>query len=177
VNTAETVETWSGAAASIATVAAIGIGGWWTYLRFIKERTGDVRASLSESACHRVLTDTDSLLRVVVAVENTGQVLLPIEKLRCEIYQVAPLDEAASMLQSGELISEYEAQLPCLEGYEREWGPGTVRIEPGESDTFAFDFVVSRDVATILVYAHVPNVTEDDGEIGWDISSFYDFAD
>jgi hypothetical protein len=176
LTTGENVGHWAGAAADVATVAAIVVGGWWTYTRFIKQRTGNVRAALSQAASHRQLTDDDALLRVVLRIENTGAVLMPIEEIRCEIYQVAPpTADTLAMLEKHELIDrdDYNAQLPCIQGYTKEWAKKQVEIEPGEFDTFAYDFIVSTEVTTIFIYAHVPNSTKAEG-IGWDVSDFYD---
>jgi hypothetical protein len=176
LTTGETVGQWVGAASDFVTLAAIIVGGWWTYTRFIKQRTGNVRASLSQAASHRQLTDDDWLLRVVLRVENTGAVLMPIEAIRCEAYQVAPATtDTLAMLEKHELIDrdDYHAQLDCIKGYKKEWAKKEVEIEPGEFDTFAFDFIVSADVSTILIYAQVPNCTKSSG-IGWDVSDFYD---
>jgi hypothetical protein len=174
----QAVEQGSTVAANAATVAALGIGGWWTYSRFFKNRTGKPRAAISHSVEDRRITDGDLLVRVVLKLENTGAVLLPVEHLRCEIAQVdPPADGALKRLERRELISEENlADLGCIRCYEEKRAKGEVRIEPGEADFFPFDFVVSADLATISIYAHVPNSSERKKEIGWDLLAFYDLT-
>jgi hypothetical protein len=172
----EAIEQGSAVAANAATVAALMVGGWWTYSRFFKNRTGRPKAAITHSADDRVLTADDILVRVVIKIENTGLVLLPVEHLRCEISQVdPPAGETLSRLKGKELINhEHLAELGCVRCYENDWAEGEVCIEPGENDIFPFDFVVPATLKTISIYAHVKNSTEKKKEIGWDLSAFYD---
>jgi hypothetical protein len=173
--TASEASDWTSALADLATVAAILVGGWWTYTRFIKERGDAARAALTVTADDRSL-GADILLRTVLHLENSGSVLLPVERVRCEIYQVTPPAESTlERLRGRELIDrdEQHAQLECIKGYVKEWSPGEVEVEPGESEEFTFEFVVPAEVLTISIYGQVPN-TAKGGEIGWDAAAFYD---
>ena len=174
----ETLEQASALGANVATVIALGVGGWWTYSRFFKNRTGKPKASMSHSVEDRRLTDDDLLMRVVIKLENTGSVLLPIERLRCEISQVhPPAPEALERLNKCELITdEHLADLGCIRCYEEDRKEGEVRIEPGETDIFPFDFVIPSDIHTISIYAHIGNSAERKKEIGWELTALYDLT-
>jgi flagellar biogenesis protein FliO len=173
---AEQVELWSSAAANLATIFALVIGGWWAYTRFIRQRTEQPRATLTYRAAHRRFTDREFLLRVSVRATNSGTVLLGVRELRCEIQQVIPpMPEALAKLKARELINEHdEADLDCIRCYEQEWTAGEVEIEPNESESFDFDFIVDSEVETILIYADLPNAERKDGG-GWQAAGFYDF--
>jgi hypothetical protein len=172
----EAVEQASSVAANVATVVALAVGGWWTYSRFFKNRSGKPRAAISHLTDDRSVTPEDVLIRVVIRVENTGLVVLPMKHLRCEISQVDPPSiEALDRLAARELINEeHLAELGCIRCYERDWSDGMVSIEPGESDFFPFDFIVPATLKTISIYAHILNSSEKKKEIGWDLSAFYD---
>ncbi len=174
---AEQVELWSSTAANLATVFALVIGGWWTYTRFIRQRTEQPRATLTYRAAHRRFASQEFLLRVSVRATNSGTVLLGVHELRCEIQQVTPLiPEALAKLEARELINERdEADLGCIRCYEQKWKAGEVEIEPNESEIFDFDFIVDGEVETILVYADLPNAEREDGG-GWQATGFYDFG-
>lgn len=174
----ETLEQVSAFGANVATVAALTIGGWWTYSRFFKNRSGKPKADISHSVEDRRLTGNDLLVRVVIRLQNTGSVLLPIERLRCEVSQVDPPgSEALERLNRRELITdEYAADLGCIRCYEEKKQEGEVRIEPGEDDTFPFDFVVPADLKTISIYSHIGNSSEKKKEIGWSLTAFYDLT-
>jgi hypothetical protein len=174
---AEQVELWSSVAANLVTIFALAVGGWWTYTRFIRQRTEQPRATLTYRAAHRRLTPRELLLRVSVRATNSGTVLLGVRELCCEIHQVAPLtSEALAKLEARELINERdEADLGCIRCYEQKWKAGEVEIEPNESESFDFDFIVDSAAETVLVYADLPNAEREDGG-GWQAAGFYDFG-
>lgn len=97
---------WAGVMADVATVLALAIGGWWTYTQFIRERGGSARAYLDVTADHRSIGD-DHLLRALVRLENRGSVLLHVNQVRCEIYQVAP--------PAGETLQRLQAPTSLIE--------------------------------------------------------------
>lgn len=174
----QVLEQASAIGANVATVLALGVGGWWTYSRFFKNRSGKPKAALSHSVEDRRLTNNDLLVRVVLRLENTGSVLLPVERMRCEVSQVdPPSPDALERLSRRELITdEHAADLDCIRCYEVQRPKGEIRIEPGESDVFPFDFVVPADVRTISIYSHIGNSSEKKNEIGWDLAAFYDLT-
>jgi hypothetical protein len=174
----ETLDHASAFGANVATVIAIAVGGWWTYSRFFKNRTGKPKAAMSHSVQDRRVTDDDLLVRIVIRLENTGSVLLPVEHLRCEISQVnPPAPEALDRLKKREFITgEHLADLGCIRCYEEKREKGKVRIEPGEADAFPFDFVVPADITTISIYSYIGNSRERKKEIGWDLTAFYDLT-
>jgi len=176
--TVEALEQASAFGANVATVVALAVGGWWTYSRFFKNRTGKPKAAISHSIEDRRLTDDDVLVRAVIRLENTGSVLLPIESLRCEISQVdPPAPEALERLSQRTLITDENlADLGCIRCYEENRDEGDVRIEPGETDIFPFEFVISSEITTISIYAHIGNSAERKKEIGWELTSFYDLT-
>jgi hypothetical protein len=174
---AEQVEHWTASSANVATVIGIAIAGWWAYSRFLKHRTGKPHASIGYDSWDRSVSSAKRWFRLELRIENTGTVLLPIEKLRCEIYQVLPLtSESADLLAAETLIDDDgEAKLTCLDEQRREWAKTEFEIEPGESDIVAFDFVIAAEVESILVYAHIPNCTKGE-RVGWDLSTIHDFC-
>ena len=168
------VESWSNAAANGAQIAAIAVGGWWTYNRFIRQREEFPRATLEQVVAHRELDRHSTFLRVAVKVDNVSAVLLETDRVRTDVYQVLPVtDEAAEALAAGQLVPDgsRDAGWPCIAFFE---GPGPGQIEPGEGDEFGFDFVIPTEVSTLFVYSYIRNVTQEGRELGWGVTSLYD---
>jgi hypothetical protein len=162
------------ALAHLAQVIALGVGGYWTWSRFIKQREDFPRATLEQVAAHRELGSEHTFLRVAVKVDNVSTVLLTTEKVRTDVYQVLPVTpEASEALAAGELVpaGKRDARWPCIASYEGE-GPG--QIEPGEGDEFGFDFVIPTNVMTVFIYSYIRNVKQADRELGWTVTSLYD---
>jgi len=59
-------------AASIATVVAVIVGGWWTYSLFIKEREEYPHANIELKLSHVALSERVNLLRIAIELSNTG---------------------------------------------------------------------------------------------------------
>lgn len=186
VGTLETVETVSDVASNVVTIAAVLIGGVWTYRAFIKERVRWPKANLELVISHRELTPDRMLLSIKTKIHNAGRGLMKLSELRVDVRQVLPLtEELESELRDGSLIAadrgrarwrtRPEDQHICL------WGPGQPlpsrpEIEPGENDEFGSDFVVPSTLETVYVYVYVKNVARKGRELGWTVTTYYDLA-
>jgi hypothetical protein len=171
------VKSWSDVIANAAQVAAILVGGWWAYTKFIRRREEWPRVSVEQVVNRRVLGPQQTLIRVAVKAKNAGTVLVEVDDVRVDVYQVLPLTvEAQSSLADGSLVPPGKTEIawPCLETRHRTWKPGEVSIEPGESDEFGFDFIVPAEVKTVFIYCYIRNVKHQEREIGWQLTQFYD---
>ncbi len=178
--TSADLKTWADAAANAAQALAILIGGGWAFWKFGLNREEWPRATLEQAIAPQPLDEQQSLLRVLVGVKNAGKVLIDVEEVRVDVYHVLPLtEETKQALRENALIpaDESEATWPCIESRKRTWESGEARIEPEESESFGFDFVVPADVQTIFVYSYVRNVKQREKPIGWSVTQFYDLKD
>jgi hypothetical protein len=183
----ETVKLFGDVASNVVTIAAVVIGGAWTYLTFIRERTRWPKANLELVMSHRELTAEQTLLHIKVKVHNAGRGLMKLNELRIDVRQVLPLtDETTRELRDGSLIAtdrgkarwrtRKEDQHICL------WGPGRPlptepEIEPGENDEFPNDFVIPSTLETVYVYVYLKNVARKGREkLGWTVTSYYDLT-
>lgn len=161
------------------TTVAIIIGGVWTYLRFIKNRLRFPRAELSHAIVHKNLAAGKSLLRINLKVVNKGDVLLPISKTWTTISQILPMaDNSLKVLETGnELPRDDDAEIkwPEIGCQEITYKPNTAEIEPGESEMFHFDFIVSSDVKIVHVYSFFTNMKKK--ESGWPCISIIDLSE
>ena len=170
-------KSWSDIAANLVQVAAILVGGWWAYTKFIRQREEWPRITLEQLISDRVLNDEKALLRVSVAAKNTGTVLVNVQDVRVDVHQVLPLTpETEEELNKGSLVPEQEneANWPCLGSLQRSWSTEEACIEPGENDQYGFDFVVPREIDTVFVYCYIRNVKHREREMGWQLSQFFD---
>ncbi len=174
---ADSAESWSNVAANAGQLAAILVGGWWAYTRFIRQREEFPRATLEQIVTHRELGPEHTFLRVAVKIDNVSTVLLSTDQVRTDVYQVLPVTQDVSeALAEGRLVpdGEREAGWPCVASYE---GAGPGQIEPGEGDEFGFDFVIPTQLAAVFIYSYIKNVTQEGRELGWGVTSLYDLED
>jgi hypothetical protein len=174
------VKSWSDVLANVAQVLAIGIGGWWAYTKFIRQREEWPRVTVEQVVSRRSLSPEQTLLRVAVKAKNDGPVLVEVDDVRVDVYQVLPLGEGVQKaLEEGALVPEgaTEVSWPCIESRHRHWNVGEVSIEPGESDEFGFDFALPAETKTVFIYCYIRNVMHQEREIGWQVGQFYDLDD
>lgn len=183
----ETVKLASDVVSNVVTIAAIAIGGLWTYRTFIVERTRWPKANLELIMSHRRLTAEQTLLHVKVKVHNAGRGLMRLNELEVDVRQALPLTaETAGELRDGALVDKDNGRARWRTRKESQhishWGPDQAlktepEIEPGENDEFPRDFVVSSSLEAVYVYVYLKNVSRKSGkELGWTVSSYYDLA-
>jgi hypothetical protein len=160
---------------------AVGIivGGIWTWMLFVKKRLRFPRAELTHRIMHRVLADGQRLLHLDVVISNTGECLLSLISGKTWIQQMEPVpEEFLDMLRKQEdLIKEgqTEYEWPLLAERETDWTKEPVEIEPGETHQITYDLVVDSDAGTVEIYTYFKNARRKDREIGWTLTSIYDF--
>jgi len=164
---------------SFVTGFALVIGGFWTYVLFIRHREKYPRARIEHIITHRALSDSQILVRLEMRISNVGKVLLPLDRGFVRLQQVLPCPQDVLSWLSGSHNAEEdhdkrEADWPMIANRSL-WNMAS-EFEPGESESLHFDFIIDATVETILVYSHVDNAAKRKGgrEIGWNTKSIYD---
>jgi len=177
-------------------IAAIIIGGVWSYLLFIKNRQSRPKAKISHLIYSERLNDQKILLRVELKISNIGNVLLQIQSCKTWIQQLTPLDmDKLKLIEEGKnLVSEekHEADWGLIDGVEifykenkaavKKSDIKTVvenfvpQIEPGEEDFIYFDFTIDANVQTILIYSYLRNSSIRRRDFGWSLCTIYNIS-
>ncbi|WP_447979626.1 hypothetical protein [Candidatus Nitrospira bockiana] len=171
---------------ALVTITAVVIGGVWTYNLFVKERQHYPHATIEQKLSHVALSEQTNLLRVGIDVTNTGSSRLILGKSIIRIQRILPL---LSCPKEGPCAAKEVND--ALQGIERNadrfsWPLIAERdtkftqpldIEPGEKDFIEFEFAVPSEVAVVRVYSYFRNDQKSDStnEVGWSLSSQYDF--
>ncbi|MSQ32999.1 MAG: hypothetical protein EXR60_01050 [Dehalococcoidia bacterium] len=174
------VEGWKDVAdiaQSVATVLAILVGGYWTWMFFVSKRGRFPRADIKHNISHRPFANGKVVLSVSVIISNNGDVLLSLVSLETRVQQVLPpppnvldvIETGGDPVKAG----EGEVQWPELSSRALSLKKGEFEIEPGESDHRMFDFFIDEEVQTVEVYSYFKNVKKD-GPIGWGRTTVYD---
>lgn len=165
---------------SAVTVAAILLGGLWSYFLFVKKRQKYPRAVISQEFTRRPLVKGKVLLSIRTVVRNAGDVLLSLETGEVRVQQVLPLsdDLKAVLLGEGDLVGEggTEVEWPLISSRRFQWEKGDCEIEPGESERVDADFILDSHVRTITAYSHFQNTKKRKRDIGWGLTTVYDIT-
>jgi hypothetical protein len=171
---------------SLVTVAAIVIGGWWSYQLFVKKRLSVPRARLEQELAYRRLTDNNSVLFINLNIINTGEVLLVLEEGRTFVRQILPASETVvEALESNNSNSdETRLKWPLISS--KSWKEASIQIEPGENHHIISEAIIPNKVATCLVHSRVSFVEVGQlfpwkiarhnrtSSLGWDVTTIYE---
>jgi len=163
---------------AVVTVIAIAIGGYWSYMLFMKKRQKYPRANITHHILQKPISDGKVLLNVTAVIHNTGDVLLSILSGDMRIQQVLPLSpeiqqaivENKDPVENGKI----EIDWPVIIQRIKSWQEGEFEIEPGEEDQVLFDFIFEDKFETVMIYSYFKNVSKPGREIGWGLSSIFD---
>lgn len=164
--------------AASATVIAIIVGGYWTYMLFVKTRQKYPRAKIEHNITQKHLSHNKLLLHVAINISNTGSVLLSPISGEIRIQQLIPLSfEIQDSINKGKDPVEdkhTEVLWPLIARKELKLKKGDLEIEPGESDQILYDFILDADIQTIQIYSYFKNDIKYHREIGWPLTTVYD---
>lgn len=173
------------AVVAFATVCAIGVGGWWTYTRFIRKREGAPRAKVSLSVRDFEVTDAKNVIHAVLRFENIGESLIKLNEFFVRFHLVLPADdkgiserfERAAKETGFDIVEEGRSFIEWPElAYrevkdEKKDREGLVHVEPGEKQTLYADAIIDSDIRLVRVYGYVHNSKS--RSIGWDCETFH----
>ena len=138
--------------------------------------------TISHEVSHRPVGDSYAHIAVTATLYNSSRVLVEVGEAQFHLQQISPaLDEEAISLYAQAFSSgDYEDfQWPTLDTVQRIWGEGALAVEPGEAHPEPYEFIVSRDVESVIIYTRFSN-TRNSGwsaiPSGWSATTFYDLA-
>jgi hypothetical protein len=174
----------------MATAVGIVVAGVWTYLVFVRQRQKFPRAALVMSISDSRLPDGRVLLRVAAELRNIGSTMIRVEQVEAIVQRVAPLQADVWVRHAAEYQATNSAaacEIPWLLVAHRrqKYASGSFEVEPGESDTCHYDFILNRRTVTTKVTVHVVNrqkrtrsgsvsLRDRPTTIGWKAVTYYD---
>jgi hypothetical protein len=168
----------------LAEMFAIIVGGFWTYLLFVKKREKYPRAKLGQIIVSWPLANSKIMLRTTVHVENTSEVLLQLSSGYTWIQQLKPLtpDFLKRIGDGTDIVKKDDTETRWhLLGERNYFKRSIMEIEPGEADELNAEFVIDSSVEQVLIYTYLENATKcprsslrKKREIGWSVSTIYD---
>jgi hypothetical protein len=166
---------------SVATIAAMIIGGIWTYRKFIKQRHHYPRINLKMSVESIPVSETHNLIHVAILHENKGETLLQSKNAELHLRQVLPLPieiEAEVKKDNNQSAPYPYVEWPMLQC--KNWnftGENSFEIEPEESDSLHADFFIENTVKAIQLYYYISNIKKHEKTIGWSDSVYFKFPE
>lgn len=156
---------------------AILLGGGWAVWRFWIRRERHPKADIRHDVECFQLSKGQYLVHVAIIVKNVGSVLMEPTLLIVRLLQVLPLDdEMQDRLVSGKALVRSDTRRGDWAGigeHELKWPAHEIRIEPGESHVFVFDFHVDCDIDAFQVYSYLQNPKATKKDLGWEDTTMH----
>lgn len=174
----EPIEQLASGIESLATVAGVVVAAIWTWRVYIRNRVRYPRAEIQHQVEIIVLDSERLIVHVDVLVRNISEVLVSLVSGCVRVSRMLPVppawlakpDERGLLNEGGE-----EFSWPELRTREFDWSEDPREIEPRESDSYQFDFLVAGPLETIQVYSHLRNVAKRKRKIGWNTTSIHNY--
>ena len=172
------------ALANVAQVIAFAAAGWWTYRLFVRQRHARQRANLTHKLTELGVVELDRIVRVEVAVQNIGNVILIPPKGAVKLYQVRPVPgDIAPALAVARTTSDASKDRPpdCEFPWPRlrkttfVLGDDNMVLEPGESDSLACDFAIPLAVNAVFVRSELFCGDPDAPDQHWHHETLHEF--
>lgn len=146
-----------GAALSIAVVIGGGILARRNAQIF---RARSPHVVISHEVSHRPVGDGYVHIFVTAVLHNSSRVHIEFLDGFAVIFQVSPAtdDDVESLYEEVFNTQQFaNVQWPYLDGVRHRWGKDGLLVEPGETETETFDFIVGKDVQSVIVSTYFYN--------------------
>ena len=170
---------------ALAAAGAVVLGGLFAWRNSLLFRTFAPHLDISLDVSHRNISPSYLHIAVLVSLKNSSKVRVQIHEGYCQLLQVSPTED--------EIVEELEAQRFSGHAHgdvlDYEWTPFPVVpcvsadealiIEPGQTHVETVEFVLSRDVASVLVHCRFENPIADrspDDPSDWSVVVPYDIV-
>jgi len=163
----------------IVTIAAIIIGGLWTYNMFIIHRDAYPKADISYQVEERRLSDEYIFVQVFVRIENTGNTVLRLRRGDVRLLDISfpnkHIEEKIIGFRKPAFRKEPIFNWESIQIVKIEWPKGKIEIEPSEADQLDFEFIIKSKYKVIKIYSWFTNLEKKVGgeTIGWTASKLY----
>ena len=151
---------WARTAQSLATVAAIVVGGFFAWRNLHLFRSREPHVTVSHQISHRPLGTKYVHIAVTATLHNSSRVNVEFRDGAFTLQQIAPVSgEDIERLYAQVFVDREQKYLQwaTLDDTQRTWGEDELVVEPGESETETYEFIVSRDVESVVITTHFYN--------------------
>ena len=176
-------------AASIAQLSATAViiiaGAVFAYRKLQLFRDFEPHLTVTHDLSHRPIGQLYVHVAVTAALHNSSKVRVEIREAFFELRQIAPMDDGDVELYYSQSIGDRDSddvsfmQWPLLDTLPRASETTVLTIEPGETHYETGEFIISRDVQTVLLYSYFFNseyLEHSRSAPGWTATTVYDIV-
>lgn len=172
-----------GIAQAFVTVFAIIAGGVFAAYKWQVFRESEPHLTITNSVSHRLIGDSYVHLAVMATLHNGSRVKMEFREAFFLLQQIGPVsdkDVDALYAQYSQAFEEEEnesIQWPTLDEVPLTWDKDVLIVEPGESHQETCEFIVSREVQSVIIYTYFYNSRVPQVPQGWGATAIHDIND
>ena len=165
---------------SFITALAVAAGGYFALFKLQVFRNLQPHLTIAHEVSHRIVSDSYAHISVTAVLRNSSRVKVDIEEGYFHLLQIAPAtdEDIHSLYKQVFVDKEYEdIQWPVIDELKLSRSKGELIVEPGQSRTETHEFIVPRNVESVLVYTYFDNPAYSEGSgvaPGWQAITVYD---
>lgn len=140
--------------------SAVVIGGIVALYKLQIFRDFQPHLTVTQKVSHRVVGNEYIHVEMTATLHNSSRVKIEVREGLFRLQQIAPLSDEEIMELYAQVFIDEESkhlQWPTLEEIDRKWAANELIVEPGESHQETYEFIVSREVTSVMVYAYFYN--------------------
>ena len=162
ISASKDIAFWVDVAQAVATVLAIIVGGFLAWRNGLLFRHGKPHVNISHEITHRPIGNNYVHLEITTILHNSSRVKIEFRDALSTIQQISPTTDAVVEELYSKLFLNTSAQSldwTVLHDLAHSWNKNELIVEPGETVTVSFEYIVNRNQRCVLVTTHFYNHT------------------
>ena len=168
---------------SIFTIVAIIAGGLFAWHKWQEFRESEPHLTITHEVSHRPVGESYVHIAVTAVLHNSSKVHIELREGLYWLQQVTPVSDEDLEALYAEVFADGEQtaiQWPTLEQVRRNWEKNETIIEPDESHPETCEFIVSKEVKSVVIYTYFHNSRFSPGAQaaeGWHTTTVHDIME
>ena len=173
----------SGAAQVVQAVlvgSAVVVGSTLAAVRLGLFREFEPHVVVEHEVSHRSVSESYVHVSCAVTIRNTSKVAVRISRADFVLFSASLFDDKGiEILHDRDFDTPPGGQFqwPTLDSFVRDWGGDGLVIEPGSVVVETSEFIVGREITSLIVYSHFENRNRRPTSRGWYATTFYDLIE
>ena len=169
----------------LVTVVVVIAGAAFAYRKLQLFRDFEPHLTVTQTLSHRPIGTRYVHVAVTSILQNSSKVRVEIREAFYQLYQIAPIDDDEIELLYNQTVGNRDddgilgIHWPELETLPRASDTHVLTIEPGETHYETGEFIISREVRTVLLYSYFFNseyFEHSHSAPGWTATTIYDIV-
>ena len=164
---------------AVVTAAAVSVGGVYAAYKLQVFRDFAPHLAVTHSVSHRPVGESYTHIAVTISLHNSSKVKISLRGGFFRVQRIAPTSDQEIERLYAQVFAdnqEVDLQWTTLDEVQRTWSKNGGIIEPGERHLEPCEFVIPRDVASVVIYTyfHNPKYVEGfEAPEGWGATTVY----